>query len=106
MWYSIFAHIHVQGSPGLSFGDRLAALLGILIVLLTVSACKKAKSDTSFNWEAQILTQLKHPNIVGLMGVFQTEDKESILVLEYCKEGNLLAYLERNEFPFNQQLDL
>ena len=48
-----------------------------------------------FKLEAEIQSQLKHPNIVELKDSYQTPE-QYVIVLEYCKGGTLLDYVVKH----------
>ncbi|XP_060595161.1 tyrosine-protein kinase CSK-like isoform X3 [Ruditapes philippinarum] len=58
-------------------------------------AIKKLKDDNraaqSFLQEASLMTSVRHPNLVSLIGIIQ--DKTIYLVLEFMGKGNLVEYL-------------
>ncbi|KAI9070621.1 hypothetical protein K1719_047419 [Acacia pycnantha] len=50
---------------------------------------------SSFDCEIDFLSSVNHPNIIGLLEVFQ-EDGFVYLVLEFCAGGNLASYIQRH----------
>eukprot|EP01117_Protostelium_nocturnum_P016265 TRINITY_DN6397_c0_g1_i10.p1 TRINITY_DN6397_c0_g1~~TRINITY_DN6397_c0_g1_i10.p1 ORF type:complete len:1265 (-),score=336.19 TRINITY_DN6397_c0_g1_i10:364-4158(-) len=54
----------------------------------TQVAVKKINKDEKSLWEAQILRELNHPNIVDFYGMHQLDD-ELYIIMEYCSLGSL-----------------
>lgn len=63
---------------------------------------KLNKANEAFA-ERELLTAMKSPNIIKLFSAFQSSTK-LFYVLEYCNNGNLKEYLEKNgqSFSFKQ----
>lgn len=60
--------------------------------------------------EINIMKKLNHPNIVRLIDSFESNASPNpandfiLLIMEYCKEGNLLSYqatISNKAFPIN-----
>ena len=45
--------------------------------------------------EASLMAQLRHPNIISLVGVC-TAGEPKTLVLQFCEHGSLLSFLKRH----------
>lgn len=61
--------------------------------LTAKTANENAKQD--FQKEIHVLSKLKDPNIVQLLGVC-TQDEPWFMVVEYMEQGDLNQYLQRN----------
>lgn len=74
----------------------------------TQVACKSLKSTTpaEFVNELSILTNFRHPNVLGFLGVYQTGG-EYFLVVEYMNKGDLNKFLQKNvEISINYLIDI
>jgi receptor tyrosine kinase-like orphan receptor 1 len=69
------------------------AIIPIAIKTLKENATVKTQQD--FRREAELMTDLQHPNIVCLLGVCIREEPMSML-FEYMSKGDLHEYLIRN----------
>ena len=56
---------------------------------------KKTVLDTKAESEIKVLSKMCHPNIVSIYDYF-SDEKYSYLIMEYCSEGNLEQYIEKN----------
>ncbi|CDW82977.1 protein kinase domain containing protein [Stylonychia lemnae] len=84
-----------EGGYGLVFlgrhqisGDEYA------IKFMMPNSQKADEADKAFR-EAQVLQQLKHPNIIKLSNVFQLQDTKIVLFMEHIQGGNLRDYLDK-----------
>ncbi|KAL8259547.1 hypothetical protein R6Q59_027500 [Mikania micrantha] len=66
------------------------------VVIQRITSGQKVYAKEEFVTEMKILTRVKHPNIVTLLG-FCVEDSEMILVFENFSNGYLKDYLEKNK---------
>ena len=61
----------------------------------------------AFMREAAIMAQLRHPNVVSLVGVC-TAGEPKMLVMQLCEYGSLLKFLQKhtgfNELQFSSKL--
>jgi serine/threonine protein kinase len=55
---------------------------------------------SSFMREAAIMAQVRHPNVVSLVGVC-TAGAPKMLVMQFCEHGSLLSFLQRH-FGFSE----
>lgn len=62
----------------------------------------RQKATAFFEREANILSQLKHPNIVAIQDYFQ-ENGNYFLVMEYVKGDNLQQLLRKRGEPFTEK---
>ncbi|GAA57437.1 Tyrosine-protein kinase csk [Clonorchis sinensis] len=61
---------------------------------VAVKICKKTACKLAVTYEAALMTNLRHPNLVSFVGlVYEPEDNAIYLVTEYHAQGNLLTYL-------------
>ncbi|KAL2329800.1 hypothetical protein Fmac_017381 [Flemingia macrophylla] len=58
-----------------------------------------------FKTEIELLCQLRHPNIISLVG-FCIHEKYEIVVNEYMSNGSLLAHLEGGELSWKKRLEI
>ena len=64
-----------------------------------------ADAVARFRTECQIMSCLRHPNILMFVGaVFDKERCEYCLVTEFCEHGDLASYLADSEKPMNWKL--
>jgi len=55
-------------------------------------ALKRLKSDgglEAFKSEVEILTELNHPNVTHIFGLYTNQNDEHYMVIEFCSEGSL-----------------
>ena len=64
----------------------------VAIKILDKSKLKKIENKIRFEREIEILKQLKHPNIVQLYSVIETE-RQIFLIMEYLKGKELFQYI-------------
>ncbi len=68
--------------------------------VFAIKAIKKAKLENTpklkeyLKDEKEIMSAIKHPNIMHLYDVFETEHKV-YLVIDYCKSGTMEAYVKK-----------
>ncbi len=62
----------------------------------------KQKATTFFKREADVLSKLKHPNVVAVQDYFQ-EHGNYFLVMEYVKGDNLQQLLKKRGGPFSEK---
>eukprot|EP01117_Protostelium_nocturnum_P010334 TRINITY_DN3714_c0_g1_i1.p1 TRINITY_DN3714_c0_g1~~TRINITY_DN3714_c0_g1_i1.p1 ORF type:complete len:930 (+),score=203.69 TRINITY_DN3714_c0_g1_i1:208-2790(+) len=67
-----------------------------------VAAKRIRETDDQFLEEAKLLMRLNHPNIVRQIGIWKSEENELYMILEYCKLGSLLSFLNTTEENFSQ----
>ncbi|KAF8560655.1 hypothetical protein P879_02462 [Paragonimus westermani] len=61
---------------------------------VAVKMYKKTACKLAITYEAALMTNLSHPNLVAFIGlVYEPEDEAIYLVTEYVAQGNLLTYL-------------
>ncbi|CAF0776350.1 unnamed protein product [Didymodactylos carnosus] len=60
---------------------------------VAIKVLKESNSAALFLREADIMSSLKHPNLVQLLGVAQKPDNVIYLVTEFMAKGSLLHYL-------------
>ncbi|CAF0911919.1 unnamed protein product, partial [Didymodactylos carnosus] len=60
---------------------------------VAIKVLKEPNSAALFLHEADIMSSLKHPNLVQLLGVAQSPDNVIYLVTEFMAKGSLLHYL-------------
>lgn len=65
--------------------------------LVAIKILNKSVKADSVAYEADIIRQLKHPNIVGFLE-FITNDSGMYLIYEYCDGGTLISWIKNNEF--------
>ncbi|RDX77506.1 Receptor-like protein kinase ANXUR2, partial [Mucuna pruriens] len=58
-----------------------------------------------FKNEIELLCQLRHPNIVSLIG-FCNDEKEKIIVYEYMSNGSLDQHIERGDLSWKKRLEI
>ncbi|RDX74934.1 Receptor-like protein kinase ANXUR2, partial [Mucuna pruriens] len=58
-----------------------------------------------FKNEIELLCQLRHPNIVSLIG-FCNDKNEKIIVFEYMSNGSLYQHLQRGHLSWKKRLDI
>ncbi|KAK6036854.1 hypothetical protein COOONC_25641 [Cooperia oncophora] len=64
---------------------------------VAIKVCKKPEDDDKLamlEMEVMIHAELRHPNVLGLLGNFERDDAV-ILVLEYASGGSLQKHLRR-----------
>ena len=64
----------------------------VAIKILEKTKLKKIEDKVKLEREIEILKKLKHPNIVQLYGVIETE-RQIFLIMEYLKEEQLFQYI-------------
>ncbi|RDY07836.1 Receptor-like protein kinase FERONIA, partial [Mucuna pruriens] len=63
------------------------------------------KHSALFKKEIELLCQLRHPNIVSLIG-FCNDEKEKIIVYEYMSNGSLDGHLQLGELSWKKRLEI
>ena len=70
---------------------------------VAVKAMKSIQSDAemkSFFTECSVMQTLKHPNVLGLLGMcFDSPDRTPLMVLPFMVNGNLKDYLKKHRGP-------
>ncbi|KAL5467583.1 hypothetical protein EMCRGX_G031838 [Ephydatia muelleri] len=70
---------------------------------VAVKAMKSIESDAemkNFFTECSVMQTLKHPNVLGLLGMcFDSPDKTPLMVLPFMVNGNLKDYLKKHRGP-------
>ena len=65
--------------------------------------CLGIESDAeikNFFTECSVMQTLKHPNVLGLLGMcFDSPDKTPLMVLPFMVNGNLKDYLKKHRGP-------
>lgn len=64
-------------------------------------ATENGNGKKAFQKEFKIMTQTKHPNVIQLNGVYET-DNSTYIVMEYL-ELSLFAWLQKYNFPSTEQ---
>uniref|UniRef100_H3CGW2 receptor protein-tyrosine kinase n=1 Tax=Tetraodon nigroviridis TaxID=99883 RepID=H3CGW2_TETNG len=94
----------VRGSSG-EFGEvcsgplRLPGKREILVAIKTLKAGYTEQQRRDFLWEASIMGQFNHPNIIRLEGVV-TKSKPVMIITEYMENGSLDTFLKKNDGQF------
>jgi hypothetical protein len=65
------------------------------VAIKTLHADSSSAEKTDFMREAALMAQLKHPNVLSIVGVV-TVGQPLLLVLQYCEHGSLNAFLKRH----------
>ncbi|CAF0801007.1 unnamed protein product [Rotaria sordida] len=73
---------------------------------VAVKMLKEPNSATSFLHEADIMSKLKHRNLVELLGIVRKSDNIIYLVTEFMAKGSLLHYLTTRGRTVISQSDL
>ncbi|XP_067949515.1 maternal embryonic leucine zipper kinase-like [Watersipora subatra] len=60
--------------------------------LRTISPCFEAKHNSD---EIKYLTQMNHPNIISILGQFETKSSKNAILLEFCPNGRLSGILDK-----------
>ncbi|KAK1408180.1 hypothetical protein QVD17_39815 [Tagetes erecta] len=75
--------------------------------LMTIAArrfdCKNAEADLKFLTELSVLYDLKHTNLVSIIG-FCEEKEEKIIITTYETKGSLAQYLNNSNLTWTQRL--
>lgn len=100
------AYLACEHQVGVGANDGHAIVLKEYILPLHKGEAIFAQSLSKLNREAEILSKIKHPNIVELKDTF-VEDHRGYLVLEYV-EGSSLKDLVENQgaLPENQVIEI
>ncbi|CAF2321888.1 unnamed protein product [Rotaria sp. Silwood2] len=75
-------------------------------VRVAIKVLKEATSAALFRHEADIMSSLKHPNLVNFLGVAQKPDNTIYIVTEFMAKGSLLHYLTTRGRSVISQKDL
>ena len=87
---------YVMINEKISNGKFSTIYKGIHNLTQNIVAIKKISNNSKFiENEVQIMTKLKHKNIVELYKTY-TKDNSIYLILEYCERGDLSSYLKKN----------
>ncbi|XP_020233014.2 uncharacterized protein LOC109813261 isoform X2 [Cajanus cajan] len=65
----------------------------------------KEENSTVFKTEIELLCQLRHPNIVSLIG-FCNHENDKIIVYEYMSNGSLYECLERGKLTWKKRVEI
>ena len=65
------------------------------IKILEKSRIKDKKDIERISREIKILKKVRHPNIIQLYEIIETE-KELYMIMEFCKGGELFDYIVRH----------
>ncbi|CAF93010.1 unnamed protein product, partial [Tetraodon nigroviridis] len=78
---------------------RLPGKREILVAIKTLKAGYTEQQRRDFLWEASIMGQFNHPNIIRLEGVV-TKSKPVMIITEYMENGSLDTFLKKNDGQF------
>uniref|UniRef100_A0A3Q4BZ67 receptor protein-tyrosine kinase n=1 Tax=Mola mola TaxID=94237 RepID=A0A3Q4BZ67_MOLML len=78
---------------------RLPGKREIQVAIKTLKAGYTEQQRRDFLWEASIMGQFNHPNIIGLEGVV-TKSKPVMIITEYMENGSLDTFLKKNDAQF------
>ncbi|XP_006795641.1 ephrin type-A receptor 5 isoform X1 [Neolamprologus brichardi] len=78
---------------------RLPGKREIQVAIKTLKAGYTEQQRRDFLWEASIMGQFNHPNIIRLEGVV-TKSKPVMIITEYMENGSLDTFLKKNDGQF------
>uniref|UniRef100_A0A8C4FCN0 receptor protein-tyrosine kinase n=1 Tax=Dicentrarchus labrax TaxID=13489 RepID=A0A8C4FCN0_DICLA len=78
---------------------RLPGKREIQVAIKTLKAGYTEQQRRDFLWEASIMGQFNHPNIIHLEGVV-TKSKPVMIITEYMENGSLDTFLKKNDGQF------
>ncbi|KAM8872879.1 ephrin type-A receptor 5 [Synchiropus picturatus] len=78
---------------------RLPGKREIQVAIKTLKAGYTEHQRRDFLWEASIMGQFNHPNIIRLEGVV-TKSKPVMIITEYMENGSLDTFLKKNDGQF------
>ncbi|CAB1426720.1 unnamed protein product [Pleuronectes platessa] len=78
---------------------RLPGKREIQVAIKTLKAGYTEQQRRDFLWEASIMGQFNHPNIIRLEGVV-TKSKPVMIITEYMENGSLDTFLKKNDSQF------
>uniref|UniRef100_A0A671W5B6 receptor protein-tyrosine kinase n=1 Tax=Sparus aurata TaxID=8175 RepID=A0A671W5B6_SPAAU len=78
---------------------RLPGKREIQVAIKTLKAGYTEQQRRDFLWEASIMGQFNHPNIIRLEGVV-TKSKPVMIITEYMENGSLDTFLKKNDAQF------
>ncbi|XP_078144549.1 ephrin type-A receptor 5 isoform X4 [Centroberyx gerrardi] len=78
---------------------RLPGKREIQVAIKTLKAGYTEQQRRDFLWEASIMGQFDHPNIIHLEGVV-TKSKPVMIITEYMENGSLDTFLKKNDGQF------
>ncbi|KAK7895425.1 hypothetical protein WMY93_020750 [Mugilogobius chulae] len=78
---------------------RLPGKREIQVAIKTLKAGYSEQQRRDFLWEASIMGQFNHPNIIRLEGVV-TKSKPVMIITEYMENGSLDTFLKKNDGQF------
>ncbi|KAM9426166.1 ephrin type-A receptor 5 [Pholidichthys leucotaenia] len=78
---------------------RLPGKREIQVAIKTLKAGYTEQQRRDFLWEASIMGQFNHPNIIRLEGVI-TKSKPVMIITEYMENGSLDTFLKKNDGQF------
>ncbi|XP_029693746.1 ephrin type-A receptor 5 [Takifugu rubripes] len=78
---------------------RLPGKRELLVAIKTLKAGYTEQQRRDFLWEASIMGQFNHPNIIRLEGVV-TKSKPVMIITEYMENGSLDTFLKKNDGQF------
>ena len=91
-----FGEVMLADTNGLSLKDLQLSKTDENRDISLLVAVKKLKSHTqhdAFNVEVKFMSQLKHPNVVCLLGVCSNDP--AFIMMEYTEEGDLSQFLQQ-----------
>ncbi|CAL8326208.1 unnamed protein product [Boreogadus saida] len=78
---------------------RLPGKREFQVAIKTLKAGYSEQQRRDFLWEASIMGQFDHPNIIHLEGVI-TKSKPVMIITEYMENGSLDSFLKKNDGQF------
>uniref|UniRef100_A0A3Q3L4A3 receptor protein-tyrosine kinase n=1 Tax=Mastacembelus armatus TaxID=205130 RepID=A0A3Q3L4A3_9TELE len=78
---------------------RLPGKREMQVAIKTLKAGYTEQQRRDFLWEASIMGQFNHPNIIRLEGVV-TKSKPVMIITEYMENGSLDTFLKKNDGQF------
>eukprot|EP00934_Nitzschia_sp_Nitz4_P000730 Nitzschia sp. Nitz4//scaffold400_size11000//6496//9915//NITZ4_009055-RA/size11000-processed-gene-0.2-mRNA-1//-1//CDS//3329551059//730//frame0 len=85
------------------------AMYGVHILSKSRSTASKptvGSLETEFQREMRVLSQLRHPNIVTMMGAVVANKSQPVIVMEYMEHGSLRAVLQNPTIEIGGELHL
>ncbi|NRB37605.1 MAG: serine/threonine protein kinase [Pseudomonadales bacterium] len=92
--YHIIKEIGQGGMATVYLAEQESDGCKIALKIIKPNLCKEHSWNDRFLYEAEVISQLSHPNIMPLLDIGQVND-QSYLAMEYIKGGNLADKIQQ-----------